>query len=314
MLSYRLAGKTLPKESAVTEVLLRAHNWVILLLMSGAILCVEIFRAFKGSAVYLLKHPKKVLLALFLITASFIVAPHGIAESQLGQVDRLAALYHIQVQTNNETFPVRNNHGLIEGSNPAPNALLKYLPLFLTEFTKYPTDVIARSGLKTVVLCEHLKFAGQLRSAIPDYLHETLYLDVSRGIETPDYMRTAVHHEFFHIIDWKDDGSVYQDPAWLVLNQTGFRYGTGGKYAQNDDTVSLVNDSLRGFLTRYAMTGVEEDKSEMFAHMMTNYGMVQQRAKNDPVLQSKFVQMKALCKKFSPSMDEAFWSKMSERQ
>lgn len=248
-------------------------------------------------------------LAVFLVA----LAPAICADSQLGQVDRLAALYRINIQTNHETFPVKNNHGLIEGTNPDQRALNTYLPYFFSEFALYPPAVVERAGLKAVILCEHLKFAGQLRSAVPDYLHETLYLDVSRGIETPDYMRTSLHHEFFHIIDWKDDGLVYQDKTWTALNASGFSYGTGGKNAQNDSEVGVVKDSLRGFLTRYSMTGVEEDKSELFAYMITDYRMVEQRAKADPVLKAKVEYMKALCKNFSPELGEAFWKRMSER-
>lgn len=241
-----------------------------------------------------------------------VVSAHG-ADSLLGQVDRLAALYRIKIQTSHETFPVTNNHGQIEGANPNQQALLKYLPLFFGEFTLYPQAVIERAGLKAIVLCERLKFAGQLRSSIPDYLHDTLYYDVSRGSETPDYKRNSIHHEFFHIIDWKDDGLVYQDQVWAALNPPGFKYGSGGKNAQNDSTVGVVTDSLKGFLTRYAMTGVEEDKAETFSHMMISYRMVEQRTKHDPVLKAKFDYIKVLCQKFSSTMDDAFWKRMSER-
>ncbi len=62
-----------------------------------------------------------------------------------------------------------------------------------------------------VVRARELTFAGQRRNAIPDFEHDTLYLDVSRGAYSKSYFRKVIHHEFFHIIDYRDDGSLYND-------------------------------------------------------------------------------------------------------
>ena len=109
-----------------------------------------------------------------------------------------------------------------------------------------------------MVLCKELSFAGQRRNAIPDCEHETLYLDVSRGSYSKTYLRGVIHHEFFHIIDFRDDGSVYQDKRWKALNPEKFRYGSGGRTVQDLAKTSVLTDKYPGFLNHYSTTGVEE--------------------------------------------------------
>ena len=80
-----------------------------------------------------------------------------------------------------------------------------------------------------------MSFGGQLRTAIPDYKHDTLYLDAARGAYDKSYVRKVIHHDFFHMIDKRDDGSVKKDERWAKLNPGDFKYGTGGKNAQDSD-------------------------------------------------------------------------------
>ena len=47
---------------------------------------------------------------------------------------------------------------------------------------------------------------------------------------------------------------------------------------QGDPLSGLADETSRRFLTTYATSGVEEDKAEMFAHMMTDYATVGKRA------------------------------------
>ena len=233
--------------------------------------------------------------------------------SALLRINALQASLHIQIETTHESFPAHNNYGEIDGADPDSTALANYLPIFPHGIFLYPAKCIQRSELKKVILCQKLRFAGQERAAVPDYTHDALYLDTSRATWSPSYMRKALHHEFFHIIDWKDDGHVYEDDSWSALNATGFKYGAHGINAQDDSSMSLLADNLPGFLTKYSTTGVEEDKAELFANMMVDYPMVAARAKKDPILNAKFLRMKELLKSFCPSMDNAFWTKSGQR-
>src|SRR5205807_2349389 len=108
-------------------------------------------------------------------------------------------------------------------------------------------------------------------------------------------------------IDLRDDGELYRDDGWAALNPKGFRYGTGGKEAQGDATVSLAEGAAPGFVSRYAMTAVEEDKAEVFAHMMVGYDRLEKRTQGDRVLGLKMGRMARLLKQFSPAVDGEFW-------
>lgn len=223
----------------------------------------------------------------------------------------MAKKFSIQIVVHNEPFPIKTTYGKIRGKTASRKELRDYIPLFLFEFNLYPTDLVKKTGLKRIILCKELSFQHQRRNALPDFEHDTLYLDVARGHYSEWYMRKVIHHEFFHIIDWRDDRKLYKDDRWATLNPKGFAYGTGGRYAQDDSTVSLINDTIPGFLNKYSTTGVEEDKAEIFANMMVhNWKTLQKRAKRDKVIAHKIVQMEQLLNRFSPAVDRGFWNKI----
>lgn len=227
--------------------------------------------------------------------------------------ETLSSKLHVPIEEPTGAVISQNRYGPINCANPDQSSLSLYEPIFVEEFSYYPATAIKRSGLQEIILCRALDFEGAHRTALPDYDHDAFYLDVERGGATEEYQRKVIHHEFFHIIDWKDDGLVYSDDAWVALNANGFKYGRGGKFAQKDPRESVFDSSLKGFVTRYAMAGVEEDKAETFANMMVNYQLMEERAQNDPVLKSKIVRMKQLLQKFDSSFNDEFWALISKR-
>jgi hypothetical protein len=225
----------------------------------------------------------------------------------LEELDKIAKEYKIEIVTAEPRFPVKNLHGAIDGKRAEAKALENYASLFAPEFNLYPPGLVKRSKLKRVVLCSELSFAGQRRNAVPDFGQDTLYLDVSRG--SKPYLRSVIHHEYYHIIDYQDDGSVYRDERWEALNPADFKYGTGGRNAQNIKTTSVLTDRYPGFLNHYSTTGVEEDKAEVFANLIVNSARVEEQAKKDRVLQTKVGRMKELMAAFCPDINEDFWGK-----
>jgi hypothetical protein len=224
----------------------------------------------------------------------------------------IGAAYDIQIVTAQPVFPVRTYHGKIEGHAATANEIDRYAVLFSREFTLYPPDLIKRAKLKCVVLCKDLSYAGQLRGAIPDFEHDTLYLDVVRGGYDRSYVCKAIHHEFFHVIDYRDDRLLYADEHWAALNPAGFKYGTGGKNAQGVPTASVLTDTIPGFLNYYSTTGVEEDKAEMFANLIVDSAYVEERARTDRVLKTKIQAIKELAVAFCPAVNEQFWAKATQ--
>jgi hypothetical protein len=232
------------------------------------------------------------------------------AEPATAGLARLADKYGVQVVVDKEPFPVKTAHGAIDGKAASREELRAYVPLLLFEFNLYPRDLVKKTELKRIVLCKDLTFGGQRRNAVPDFEHNTLYLEVARGRHSGPYMRRVIHHEFFHIIDLRDDGELYRDERWAALNGKGFRYGAGGKEAQGDATVSLAGGAAPGFVNRYSMTAVEEDKAEVFAHMMVGYDQLEKRATRDRVLGLKVRRMAGLLERFSPAVDRGFWQRV----
>ncbi|HZN38787.1 MAG TPA: hypothetical protein VFD82_08280 [Planctomycetota bacterium] len=189
----------------------------------------------------------------------------------------------------------------------------RYLPLLCQELRKYPPELIARIGLRRVVLCRDLSLGKQPRAAVPLRDHDSLHLDVVAGHYSCDYQRIVVHHELMHVIDDRDDGKVYEDGEWAALNATQFRYGNGGIHAQHDQRASLHTTGVQGFLTSYATTAVEEDKAELFARLMVEPDYVAKRAEEDAILRAKVARLRELLLAFCPQFDGRAWPDTAPR-
>ncbi len=220
--------------------------------------------------------------------------------------------YEIDIVSDCSEFPVLTRHGAIEGKDASLKELEAYGNTFLREFPIYPVALVKRTRLRRIVFCRELAFAGQRRNAVPDFEHDTLYLDVSRGSHSKGYQRKVIHHEFFHLIDYRDDGKLYEDSAWSALNPPIFEYGDGGRNAQNRNETSLLTNKFPGFLNHYSTTGVEEDKAEIFANMIVDFEAVDARARSDEVIEAKRRAMKELLIRFSPQADESLWQNVRE--
>jgi protein associated with RNAse G/E len=238
----------------------------------------------------------------------------------LGQVEQLERDYHVKLIFDQANFPKqRIGSYLIQGKQTTLKALHEYLPMFLHEWNLYPPSLVTNTKLKYIVFGIDFKLLSETRrrNAIPDYHHDAMYYDVrssNRSIVYQNYILIVVHHEFFHFIDFKDDGEVYEDKIWKKLNPPEFKYGKGGKYAQSDDKEGDVTDTIPGFITKYATSGVEEDKAEVFRCMMVNLRELEARAESDPVLARKIARMKELLYAFCPEMNEAYWQRLCEME
>ena len=246
-------------------------------------------------------------LILFSSTGSAQLPDTGKAMDKLPQLREVAERYEVKIAIGNLGLPIKTIHGMIEGKEATSESLGKYQKLLATELNRYPISLIRSSKMIRIVLCEALALDGQRRNAIPDFEHNVLYLDVKRGDHNKQYQRKVIHHEFFHLIDYKDDGSIYADNAWVALNPSTFLYGTGGRNSQDDASTSVLSDRFRGFLNHYSTTGVEEDKAEMFANMMVVPKHVETRASDDAIIKSKLNAMKSLMQKFCPEVNGEFW-------
>jgi hypothetical protein len=256
--------------------------------------------------------PRLIASILFVVLAQEAVFAQ--TQSSSLDIEEVARKYDLEIVTKLPQFPVKLRTGMIDGAEATKANVDSYLSIFAFEWSLYPPDLVKRSGLKKVVFCQNLSYEKQFRTGIPDFEHNVLYLDVTRGRHDDLYVRKVIHHEFFHIIDLRDDGKLYVDERWSNLNPSKFKYGPGGAKLQDDPTVTTTGKDEPGFLNRYATSGVEEDKAEVFAHMIVEPKMIAERAKKDRFIQAKVERMTELLSEFSPRVDRTFWETVEKTE
>lgn len=191
--------------------------------------------------------------------------------------------------------------------------LQQYLHLLAEELMKYPRAFVKASRLRVVAVGKGLVFRKQPRSALPDYVQETLYYDFSYlGRSSKEYVRHVIHHEYFHMLEEEWNGSAYfKDPSWAKLNEPGFRYGSGGVNAR-DSSVSTFNHPRAGFVNGYAMSGLEEDKAEVWASMFVpgEWKLVAAWCEEDERLRQKVTFLEQAARRKCRQMDPAYWERV----
>ncbi len=195
----------------------------------------------------------------------------------------------------------------VSGGKPDSDSLVKYARLWIAEWNLYPEGLMKKAKVKKVVFAEKLRVGEQFRAAVPAFDLDSMYYDPAYGAGRGIYQRSVVHHEFFHMMDQRM-GILYTDPEWAALNSSDFRYGSGGAKMREPGVGNLTKE-IPGFLTRYGTAGVEEDKAELFAHLIVSSDFVAERAQNDSVLASKIVLLKKRLSGFHSGFNEEFWKR-----
>jgi hypothetical protein len=178
------------------------------------------------------------------------------------------------------------------------------------EFSVYPPEIIRSSRIERIVVCTSLRASGTELAGLAvmgPFVIDTLFIDMQRVTRNWSFARSAVHHEFYHAVDYVDDLDHYIDTEWFHLNVPGF------KYSRQHCTGGVKATRRSGFLTNYSMVAVHEDKAELYCHLLTAYDLVMKRCATDKWLLMKVNRMKRLLKDFCPAYDEDFWTRCSER-
>lgn len=183
--------------------------------------------------------------------------------------------------------------------------LEKYCRLFREEFFKYPKEFIKNTHLQKVVMVKELYNQGVPVAAMPDYYKENLYMDIYVGNYDALYQRHVVHHEFYHMIEQELNGDpYYKDPEWNKFNEEGFTYGNGGINNRTGDMRPIIHP-LPGFISLYSATGLEEDKAEIFAALMTGEEreLIMPWAEEDLILKNKIEYLTAFLKNYGLNLN-----------
>jgi len=236
---------------------------------------------------------------------------HALGWRPLASSAALTASHGVEILQATEGFLLELPNGPVRGDPGTDQALLQAAAAVVTaELTRYPAELLRRSGLRRVVLCVQLREQDQPIPSLPNYKH-TLLLDQRAAAALGGRL---IHHEIFHFIDYADDGVVRHDQRWEQLNEPSFAgYGHGGR-SMRDPASSAVDPTLRGFVTGYSTSAVEEDKAELFAFMMAAPDMVARRAAGDPVIAAKAAYLRRVVAALSPATGELLQQQLASRR
>jgi hypothetical protein len=193
-------------------------------------------------------------------------------------------------------YPTKSGGERIVGRNAPADAVKEYAAFLAKELARYPDEVFEKLAIERIVLCTNLFGGSMRRGALCDYDTDTIHCDVLEGKAQKDYPPTVVHHELFHMMDMRDDGTTRSDAAWEALNASGFKYAPRKSGTPFD-----------GFASEYAMTSVAKDKAELYAALMVRPKWARERAGTDRVFAAKIERLKSSLRAWCPKLDDAFW-------
>jgi len=207
-----------------------------------------------------------------------------------------------------------------------------------SEFPKSPRETEA---VLSLVDRQPFTILGNLRSQSEGFDRVKETKDFIR-LTIPDQMveevcQQRLYEQACHSVDLEKIGS---DPIWLLLNPPGFCYGGGGhKLRTKTSTFSMTHYETRarlssnsqgrrhvnydekvdpaaleptGFLNEYSMSGIEEDKAELYAALVRSYTAVVHS--RDPYIAAKGRELMRRLQLFCPEMSESFFQRAHEHQ
>jgi hypothetical protein len=225
----------------------------------------------------------------------------------LDDIKDLENKYGIECVTPEFSTSAQITQGEITGHRIDTRKSEFYLHLFAEEFALYPRSLVERSNVRRIALCQDLSCAGHPQFGIAVAHLSTIYLDVPVDASFELHRRRAIHHEFFHALDRRDDSNV--DGRWCMLNPLSFRYANAREGSPVPTEYEGTN-SVPGFVSKYATTSIREDKAEVFATMMVEPTRLQRLCQADPVVRAKVQRMKEMLAELSPDVDQEFWIKI----
>lgn len=226
-------------------------------------------------------------------------------------LEDISKAYSVQVEVKKADFSDKGINYVVTGSAATDKGLEAYKVVFAKEWQLYPVGLMTKAKVKKIVICEKLALSQQVRAAVPAFDLDSMYYDATLGAFSPGYQRSVIHHEFFHMLDQRM-GKIRRDTEWAALNPKDFKYGTGGKNMRTPGVGNLT-DEIPGFLTRYGTSGAEEDKAELYGHLIVDTKFVMNQAAKDPVLKAKIDLLKKRLEAYDSGFNAEFWAKASEK-
>lgn len=209
--------------------------------------------------------------------------------------------FGIQIVMNpTRVYPIKSRSGDVTGTLPTKRDVEAFCPILAREIKKYPDEFFRNLELEQIVTCKKLLRGQGPALAIAFMGLDSIHVDVG---ETDKF--ATLHHEIFHIVDYREDASM-EDKVWEGLNPPDFRYDPNLKITEG------VTSRFKGFITMYSLTQACEDKAELYSYLIMDQKMVRVRAGKDAVVAKKVARMKEIARGFCPKMDDAFWKALDK--
>ena len=97
---------------------------------------------------------------------------------------------------------------------------------------------------------------------------------------------------------------IYLDDQWDKLNDQ--EYSDKLLVDRN-----VIDNSVKGYISKYARNSAAEDKAELFAFMITQHKLFKKTIKNDPILFDKSKLMILRLKSISNDINKNFWKRLN---
>ena len=159
--------------------------------------------------------------------------------------------------------------------------LNKKFPIIERNIRRYNSKFLKKINLKYIVFCEGLFISNINTGGIPDNKNRTLILDINFNKK---HFERMIHHEIFHIIQnsYEDD---FNDRIFSLFNNSAFKYA---ECSTCSDRLNLdLYENTNGFLTEYSKSIPSEDMAEIFSFLMVNKNLIEEKIKNDLILNNK---------------------------
>ena len=154
-------------------------------------------------------------------------------------------------------------------------------PIIEKNIKRYNSKFLKKIDLKYIVFCERLFVSNINTGGIPDNKNRTLILDINFNEK---YFERMIHHEIFHMIQnsFEDE---FSDQKFSLLNNSNFEYA---ECSTCSDRLNLdLYENTNGFLTEYSKSIPSEDMAEIFSFLMVNKNLIEEKVKNDSILNKK---------------------------
>jgi len=186
------------------------------------------------------------------------------------------------------------------------------LNILRREIEIYPVSFLKNSGLKYVMICENISDSEVNPVGIaPGHFDQSpgvFYINISevnsyKKKEKVGIIKHVFHHEFYHVIDAALT-KIYVDDEWNKLN----------KQSYSDKLLidrNVIDNSVKGYISKYARNNVAEDKAELFAFMISQHKKFKKTLANDEILLKKSKLMIKRLKGISKEIDKNFWRKLN---